>query len=193
MRMQDWAGICAGAALLAGSVLPAAGQETSTAGQGATDRATVQVQPAEPQVTIERQGQAEVTIVPPGGQQAAAPSGQEKIDQALSDQAAVSDQADGEDRESLLGRTVIGRDGEEIGEIDDLLIDRQSGQIQAAIIGTGGFLGLGARKVQVPWSQAQVAPGQDQVRIQMDQAEFKAAPTWDEDQMAAGMTALKGQ
>jgi hypothetical protein len=53
--------------------------------------------------------------------------------------------------ESVLGRNVLSTSGENIGRIVDVLVDRK-GQIRAAVIDFGGFLGLGTRKIAVDWS-----------------------------------------
>jgi sporulation protein YlmC with PRC-barrel domain len=58
----------------------------------------------------------------------------------------------------LRGTSVLGSDGVKIGSVDDILIDR-SGAIKALVIGVGGFLGIGAKDVAVPFKQFQVVPG----------------------------------
>ena len=58
----------------------------------------------------------------------------------------------------LRGTSVLGSDGVKIGSVDDILLDR-SGSIKALVIGVGGFLGIGAKDVAVPFKQFQVVPG----------------------------------
>jgi hypothetical protein len=53
--------------------------------------------------------------------------------------------------ESVLGQNVQSDTGENIGRIVDVLVDR-SGQVRAAVIDFGGFLGLGTRKIAVDWA-----------------------------------------
>lgn len=53
--------------------------------------------------------------------------------------------------ESVLGREVRTRVEEDVGRIIDLLADRH-GEVQAAVIEFGGFLGIGTRKIAVEWS-----------------------------------------
>src|SRR3712207_3335599 len=50
----------------------------------------------------------------------------------------------------LLGQPVINPSGEAIGDIDDVLFDK-SGRIATAVIGVGGFLGIGEKAVAVPY------------------------------------------
>jgi sporulation protein YlmC with PRC-barrel domain len=55
----------------------------------------------------------------------------------------------------LVGASVYGPDNKSIGSIDDLILD-QKGAIKAAVIGVGGFLGVGQKDVAVPFSALQV-------------------------------------
>jgi hypothetical protein len=50
----------------------------------------------------------------------------------------------------LRGTRVYGANNESIGDISDLLIDRD-GRVVAAIVGVGGFLGIGQKDVAVPF------------------------------------------
>ena len=49
------------------------------------------------------------------------------------------------------GANVINLQNEKIGDIDELLIVPETGQIRFAIVSVGGFLGLGSTRVAVPW------------------------------------------
>lgn len=51
----------------------------------------------------------------------------------------------------FVGLSVYGTDNQKIGEINELLLDG-SGNVQAAVIGVGGFLGMGEKNVAVPFS-----------------------------------------
>lgn len=53
--------------------------------------------------------------------------------------------------ESLLGKEITGPGGEKLGRIVDVLVSRQ-GELRAAVVDFGGFLGVGTRKVAVAWS-----------------------------------------
>lgn len=57
---------------------------------------------------------------------------------------------DAQQLESILGKNVISPAGEDMGRIVDIVVDR-SGQVRAAIIDFGGFLGVGTRKIAVDW------------------------------------------
>jgi sporulation protein YlmC with PRC-barrel domain len=52
----------------------------------------------------------------------------------------------------LKGLNVYNNNNEKIGDINELVVD-QSGKVQAAVIGVGGFLGIGEHDVAVPFNE----------------------------------------
>jgi hypothetical protein len=72
-----------------------------------------------------------------------------------SDQMARTGQTDETDRlissEKVEGTTVYNRNGESLGSIHHLMIDKFTGQVEYAVMSTGGFLGIGENYSPVPW------------------------------------------
>ena len=64
---------------------------------------------------------------------------------------------DGEQLESVLGIEALSSAGDDMGRIVDIIVDR-SGQVRAAIIDFGGFLGVGSRKIAVDWRSLHFDP-----------------------------------
>lgn len=56
------------------------------------------------------------------------------------------------------GTAVFGPDEVQIGTVADLMIGKASGQVAYAVLEFGGFLGLGARHVAVPWPVLTYSP-----------------------------------
>ena len=52
--------------------------------------------------------------------------------------------------EGILGKNVRSSAGEDMGQIIDVIVNRD-GQVRAAVIDFGGFLGVGSRKIAVDW------------------------------------------
>jgi sporulation protein YlmC with PRC-barrel domain len=52
----------------------------------------------------------------------------------------------------VTGLNVYNNNNEKIGDINELIVDRE-GKIEAVVIGVGGFLGMGEHDVSVPFSQ----------------------------------------
>jgi sporulation protein YlmC with PRC-barrel domain len=65
----------------------------------------------------------------------------------------IAQQADTSLRLSKLkGVDVIGQDHTKLGDIEDILIDRE-GRVQAVVLGAGGLLGVGGKTVALPYDQ----------------------------------------
>jgi hypothetical protein len=52
----------------------------------------------------------------------------------------------------VIGTPVFDRDGNKLGNVDDLSIEKKSGRTIYAVLSFGGFLGIGERFHPVPWS-----------------------------------------
>jgi PRC-barrel domain len=86
------------------------------------------------------------------------------------------------DVEGILGREVLSTADENMGRIVDVMVDR-SGQVRAAIIDFGGFLGVGSRKIAVEWSALHFpAPGKPDahVTLELTRDQVKAAPAYED-------------
>ncbi|MGI3777175.1 MAG: PRC-barrel domain-containing protein [Janthinobacterium lividum] len=79
----------------------------------------------------------------------------------------------------VLGRTVDGSDGQDIGRVVDVLVDG-SGQPRAAVIDFGGFMGLGSRKIAVEWAAFSFPPGGSDavLRIVLSPEQIKDTPEY---------------
>jgi sporulation protein YlmC with PRC-barrel domain len=94
--------------------------------------------------------------------------------------------------ESILGREVVSSASEDMGRIVDVLVDRR-GQVRAAIIDFGGFLGVGSRKIAVDWSALQFPPpGKTDAKITLEftRDQVKAAPEYQEGKPIVVLSAL---
>lgn len=52
----------------------------------------------------------------------------------------------------VIGTDVYNSAGDKIGEVEDVMLDKTSNQIMFAVVGFGGFLGLGEKYHPLPWS-----------------------------------------
>lgn len=81
--------------------------------------------------------------------------------------------------ESVLGREIHTRLEDGAGRIIDLLADN-SGQVRAAVIEFGGFLGIGTRKIAVEWSALRFERDakQPQIILDMTRDQLRKAPEY---------------
>ena len=77
--------------------------------------------------------------------------------------------------ENLLGREVKSASGEKLGQITDVIVDK-TGDVRAAVIDFGGFLGVGSRKVAVAWSALKFSPGS--IVVDMTRDELRVTPEY---------------
>jgi hypothetical protein len=85
--------------------------------------------------------------------------------------------------EGVLGREVRSATDEDMGRIVDVLVDRD-GQVRAAIIDFGGFLGVGSRKIAVDWNTLHFpqpgGPG-GRIALELTRDQVRTAPEYKED------------
>jgi sporulation protein YlmC with PRC-barrel domain len=58
----------------------------------------------------------------------------------------------------LIGREVINEKDETVGDIDDLIVDKE--QVMFAVLEVGGFLGVGGYLVVVPYDSLEIGSGE---------------------------------
>jgi hypothetical protein len=83
--------------------------------------------------------------------------------------------------EDLEGMKVVDANNEHIGEIDKVVHSRQNDNI-FAVISFGGVLGMGEKKVLVPFSDLQQGQNDQQLQISRGKEELKTAQQYDKDQ-----------
>jgi PRC-barrel domain len=87
------------------------------------------------------------------------------------------------DAHGVLGRDVRSAAEEDMGRIVDVIVDR-SGQVRAAVIDFGGFLGVGSRKIVVDWNAlhfGRIASKRDSITLELTKEQVTAAPEYKED------------
>jgi len=84
------------------------------------------------------------------------------------------------------GSTFIGADvenpqGQNLGDIKDVVIDRASGRIAYAVVSFGGFLGMGEKLFAVPWGAfSQPNTNNDKFVLAVDKERLKNAPGFEQ-------------
>jgi len=87
----------------------------------------------------------------------------------------------------VIGTPVIDRDGDKLGHVDDLSIEKVSGKCVYAILSFGGILGFGAKFHPVPWLLLDYDVERQAYRVPLDAAAIMDAPSY-----AAGEIRLLG-
>ena len=103
---------------------------------------------------------------------------------ATSEGGATGSAASAASVEGLMGKNVVGSDGEKLGSVEDVIVDPASGEAKQLVISSGGFLGVGAKQIAVDFSQAQVGMDDDgddpQIKLNgITQADVEGMPEFE--------------
>ena len=79
----------------------------------------------------------------------------------------------------FVGTQVVSKDNQPLGKIANLVFD-QDGHIELAVIGVGGFLGIGEKEVAVPFDAvtSEVIDNKHVFSIDLTKEQLKAAPAF---------------
>lgn len=80
--------------------------------------------------------------------------------------------------DDIRGRTVRDAGGEEVGEVENLLIDTTERKVRFLVVASGGFLGLGEHRSFIP-IDAVTGVDDDEVRIDQSREQMAGAPAYD--------------
>jgi hypothetical protein len=76
------------------------------------------------------------------------------------------------------GTSVRRSNGERIGHIERLMIDKISGRVSYAILSFGGFLGMGAKLLPLPWARLTYNRDIEAYQLDISDEELQRAPSF---------------
>jgi len=79
------------------------------------------------------------------------------------------------------GTPVYNTQGESLGEVEDVMIDKRSGKIAYAVMSFGGFLGLGSDYHPLPWNTLKYDTRQGGYIVGLTKQQLEAAPRFSRD------------
>lgn len=82
---------------------------------------------------------------------------------------------------AIRGSRVIGTDvynpaGDKIGEIEDVMLDKMSNNVMFAVVGFGGFLGMGEKFHAIPWASLDYEKDKGGYVVPFSKEQLKDAP-----------------
>jgi len=83
--------------------------------------------------------------------------------------------------DTVVGDQVVNLQNENLGKIEHLMIDLESGRVAYAVLSFGGFLGMGDKLFAIPWSALALDPDDHKFILNVDKELLKAAPGFDKD------------
>jgi len=78
----------------------------------------------------------------------------------------------------VVGTAVYNRQGERLGSIYGLMMDKYTGQVAYAVMSFGGFLGIGENYHPLPWRILDYNPSMGGYVLDLDRRRLEAAPSY---------------
>ncbi len=82
---------------------------------------------------------------------------------------------------TIIGARVKNSEGKDLGKVDRLLIDENTGQVSQVVLGLGGLAGVGESKVVVAWKDIRLKADPDlpyRTIASVEDAVIERAPRW---------------
>lgn len=83
----------------------------------------------------------------------------------------------------VIGTNVVDRSGKKIGEVEDVILDKQTNSILFAVMSFGGFLGMGEKYHPVPWAALDYDEGAGAYVVGYTKEQLQAAPAGSIDEL----------
>lgn len=80
---------------------------------------------------------------------------------------------------TLKGDRVVNRQGDDLGKIEELMVDLDNGRIAYAVLSFGGFLGMGDKLFAIPWQALSIDTVEKRFILGVDKELLKQAAGFD--------------
>ncbi len=82
---------------------------------------------------------------------------------------------------TLMGNDVYNLQGDDLGDIKEIMLDMQTGRVTYAVLSYGGFLSLGEKLFAVPWSALTLDTANKRFTLNVVKDRLEQAPGFDKD------------
>lgn len=89
--------------------------------------------------------------------------------------------------ENFVDLEIDNAQGDEIGSIEDVVIDSKSGKIKEVIVLAGDFIGIGGKQITTQYDRLRIDPVSHDVILNMTESEIEALPEFQEDRYSLDM------
>lgn len=84
--------------------------------------------------------------------------------------------------DTLIGNDVYNSQGEDLGDIKEIMLDMRSGRVNYAVLSFGGFLGIADKLFAVPWTALKLDTENKRFVLDVSKDQRESAPGFDQDQ-----------
>jgi hypothetical protein len=82
---------------------------------------------------------------------------------------------------TLAGDSVRNPAGEDLGKVEEIMLDVATGRVAYAVLSFGGFLGMGSKLFAVPWDALALDEDNHEFVLNVDKQKLENAPGFDKD------------
>ena len=83
---------------------------------------------------------------------------------------------------AVIGDSVVNRTGENLGKIEELMLDLEKGRVAYAVLSFGGFMGMGEKLFVVPFEALKLDTSREHITLDVDKDKLKNAPSFNKNQ-----------
>jgi hypothetical protein len=83
--------------------------------------------------------------------------------------------------DTLMGNDVYNKQGDDLGDIQEIMLDMRNGRISYAVLSFGGFLGMGDKLFAVPWGALRLDTENKRFELNVEKDRLESAPGFDKD------------
>lgn len=80
---------------------------------------------------------------------------------------------------AVIGDSVVNRTGENLGKIEELMLDLEKGRVAYAVLSFGGILGLGEKMFAIPFEALKLDASREHFTLDVDKNRMQSAPGFD--------------
>ena len=84
-------------------------------------------------------------------------------------------------KKTVIGSKVVNAQNEDLGKIEDVVLDAGAGRIAYAVLSFGGFLGMGEKYFAIPWNALHFNSSENRAVLNVDKKLLENAPGFDKD------------
>ena len=85
----------------------------------------------------------------------------------------------------IIGDDVKNTMGEDLGKIEDIMLDAETSQIAYVVLSFGGFLGIGDKYFAIPWQSLRLSMDENVFYLDISKEKLENAPGFDKENWPA--------
>jgi sporulation protein YlmC with PRC-barrel domain len=86
---------------------------------------------------------------------------------------------------TIMSDDVVNAAGEDLGRLEEIMLDLNGGCIAYAVLSFGGFLGMGDKLFAIPWQAFSMDTDEETLVLNVDRRTLERAPGFDKDNWPA--------